>query len=211
MSNKLFNIKEEDSIESMIMKQREYWNGRVNLNVLNVNEIKPYIITAFRMINTELNNINILDFGCGDGRLYEIIKNYNVNYRGVDICESLINRSKSKTDSKDIFSVIEHKIPFEDNYFDIILCYSVFTHISHKQIHVALDEFHRVLKPNSYCLTSVIIKEMIPNLPDNLENIAINEFHEMLLKHEFSIIGIIFVPDPTINRLQSLYCLRCNK
>lgn len=92
---------------------------------------------------------NLLDFGCGNGRLLEFIYNENleVNYTGIDVSSQLIEIAQSKY-KKEKFLVIENEseTPFEKGQFDTIFSIAVFHHFNPDMAKGALKEMKRVLK-----------------------------------------------------------------
>jgi ubiquinone/menaquinone biosynthesis C-methylase UbiE len=88
----------------------------------------------------------ILDLGCGNGRLFELFKNRNVKYTGVDTSVEFIERAKEKYG--DYFVVADaFNLPFSDNSFDSIWAIAFFHHIPSKHLRLKiLKEIKRVLK-----------------------------------------------------------------
>ena len=84
--------------------------------------------------------LTILDIGCGPGIFLELTKNYNWDVIGLDINKKYENRKIIHGDV--------HKLPFKDNYFDIIVSRSSINYWKNPK--KALDEIIRVLKPKSY-------------------------------------------------------------
>ena len=69
----------------------------------------------------------VLDWGCGNGRFYEVFK--EIDYYGVDISEKMIGIAKTKY-PKAKFQVVEpSSLPFPNNFFDKIFSFAVFHHI----------------------------------------------------------------------------------
>jgi len=77
-------------------------------------------------------NDNVFDFGCGNGRLLELIGDKNVHYYGLDISQSLIGKAKEKyKDDNFHFSKInpvQGAIPLADNFFNTVYSIAVFHH-----------------------------------------------------------------------------------
>lgn len=88
----------------------------------------------------------ILDLGCGNGRLFELFKNRNVKYTGVDTSVEFIERAKEKYG--DYFVVANaFNLPFPDNSFDSIWAIAFFHHIPSKHLRLKVfKEIKRVLK-----------------------------------------------------------------
>jgi ubiquinone/menaquinone biosynthesis C-methylase UbiE len=101
--------------------------------------------------NEQVDSINFLDFGCGDGNSAIHFFNYfpNSTYNGIDISTESIQVAKLKSTSKLNFQTFDGShIPFEDNYFDVIFTACVFHHIDFKLHKNLFVEIHRVLKPS---------------------------------------------------------------
>lgn len=91
----------------------------------------------------------VLDLGCGNGRLFEFFKDRVVEYIGVDFSEELIQKARKRYG--DYFKVANvQNLPFSDNYFDSVWSIAVFHHIPSRQLRLTvLGEIKRVLKKNS--------------------------------------------------------------
>ena len=69
---------------------------------------------------------NILDWGCGNGRLFLMLRDYDIKYFGVDISIELLKiarkifRSQVKTGQAKFFSNAKRLKKFPKNYFDCI-------------------------------------------------------------------------------------------
>jgi len=114
-------------------------------------DFKPFLEPYFSFDS----QIKILDWGCGNGRFYPLFK--DCLYYGVDISEKLINLAKQKYPSA-IFSLLHSplSLPFDNNFFDEIICLAVFHHIPSQEFRQQfLQEAWRVLKPNGIMLLTV--------------------------------------------------------
>ncbi len=100
----------------------------------------------------------ILDFGCGNGRLLEILKDKNIEYHGVDVSLKLIQKAKEKyPDFKGQFSKIEAEasLPFPVNYFNVIFSLAVFHHFSREYQGKKIKELYDRLKPGGTVVLTV--------------------------------------------------------
>jgi len=102
---------------------------------------------------------NILEFGCGYGRLikYILVINNTAMVYGCDTLSGAINYCQKKYKNKGTFYLNDcyPPISLEDEQFDLIYSYSVFTHLSEKNHIRWLQELARLLKPNGVMLHSV--------------------------------------------------------
>jgi ubiquinone/menaquinone biosynthesis C-methylase UbiE len=99
-----------------------------------------------------LKDLKILDWGCGPGRvirhLPDIIGNgcefYGTDYnkKSIEWCSQYI------TDVKFNLNTLEAKLPYSDEFLDIIYGISIFTHLSEKLHYDWYNELYRILKPN---------------------------------------------------------------
>jgi ubiquinone/menaquinone biosynthesis C-methylase UbiE len=102
----------------------------------------------------------ILDFGCGNGRLAKFLENNYQELVGVDISQKLIDAASEKySNEKTKFIKVDlfaERLPFEDDYFDVIFSIAVFHHFPSKgyQLQMA-KELYRVLRPGGKLVVSV--------------------------------------------------------
>jgi ubiquinone/menaquinone biosynthesis C-methylase UbiE len=152
-------------------------------------------------------NTKILDFGCGStarlGRsFYRDVPRKNVY--GIDAMKENIDICK-KDISGGNFQLINTKppIPFEDNTFDYIVSYSVFSHLSQAHGLDWITELARVLKPNGMiCITSfglghyeVIMQSDPETLPPRRRTVHRNYFEKHGRVPEFLKKGeLIYIP-----------------
>lgn len=116
--------------EEFNVSRREIWPEMAELKIF----IKP--------------NSKALDLGCSNGRLFDFLKDKNIEYFGIDFSEKLIKMAKNKYGNN--FQVADIlNLPFSDNYFDTIWSVAVFHHIPSRELRLlALKEMKRVLKDN---------------------------------------------------------------
>lgn len=106
---------------------------------------------------------HLLDFGCGNGRLLESLKEQekgindpdeasnseklSERYVGVDISGRLIELAKKKYPGYKFLAIAdERKLPFKDAEFDAIVAIAVFHHFTPEMAKEALVELRRILK-----------------------------------------------------------------
>ena len=97
-------------------------------------------------------NLSLLDFGCGDGRYSSIISKHfnNINLFGVDIDSNLIEYCNKNIKGSFKVNKIDPPLDFNENFFDLIIAYSVFTHLKKPKIEYWFKEFNRVLKVGGF-------------------------------------------------------------
>lgn len=102
----------------------------------------------------------VLDFGCGNGRLAGFLGNNYQEFIGVDISQKLIDISRQRYNSeKNRFvklSLDFSRLPFKDNYFDVVFSIAVFHHFPSREYSLKIArELHRVLKPGGKIVVTV--------------------------------------------------------
>ncbi|MCL4430960.1 MAG: class I SAM-dependent methyltransferase [Epsilonproteobacteria bacterium] len=117
------------------------------------NYFTPILDELFKSIETP---IEVCDIGCGNG-LYGIsIKNhYNCNYTGVDGSSYALEQAKNRGIDK-LYSIGDFctdKMPFPDNFFDLVICKDVLEHLIKPEFLVS--EIQRITKPSGYALIHV--------------------------------------------------------
>lgn len=95
---------------------------------------------------------NLLEIGCGLGRLLNFFTNYyHVISSGIDISEAAVELAKKQLPlvGRNIKCATAENIPFEDCVFNFVLCWAVFDLTSQGK---SLAEMIRVLKPGGALL-----------------------------------------------------------
>jgi len=102
-------------------------------------------------------NQSILDTGCGNGRLLDIIDKKDVQYTGVDSSKSLIEIAKRQRGHKgDFIHANALHLPFPDASFDTTFSIAVLHHIPSKQFRTRfIIEAYRTLKPKGTLIITV--------------------------------------------------------
>ena len=120
---------------------------------------------------------NVLDFGCGNGRLLDLFIDKNVDYLGLDISEKLINVAKEKYPEKaDNFQKISSSdsLTLPNDSFNTIFSIAVFHHFpSRKYREDVAKELYRVTKKDGHIIITVWNlwqKKYIKNIIDNWIN-----------------------------------------
>tara|TARA_Y100000310_G_C20617856_1_gene781628 strand:+ start:230 stop:847 length:618 start_codon:yes stop_codon:yes gene_type:complete len=101
----------------------------------------------------------ILDLGCGSGRNFAKIS--GLSWYGVDFSKQMLKYAKKRAEKlginlDEIKKAEADNLPFEDNYFDAVLCYAVLHGIDgNKKRKKILKEIYRVLKSGGVGFVSV--------------------------------------------------------
>lgn len=99
------------------------------------------------------NGGKILDVGCGDGLISELIgKKTGAKMYGVDVADAAVRLSRKRGIDSKIFDV-NKEIPFKNSFFDAVYCGEVLEHVF--DVDNLIDEIKRVLKPRGYAVITV--------------------------------------------------------
>lgn len=99
-------------------------------------------------LSKEIKFNSVLEVGSGEGSILYWLSQweFSENLNGIEISETGIELTKQKEIKhlKDIQLFDGYKIPFEDSYFDLLICSHVLEHVEHER--VLLREIKRVSK-----------------------------------------------------------------
>jgi ubiquinone/menaquinone biosynthesis C-methylase UbiE len=119
----------------------------------------PIVVMAEKYgLNLREGNLNILDFGCGVGRLLlQFTRNYrNNNYYACDIDDTSINFIKRNY--KNVKSYANDHTPpldYQDSSFDLIYSISIFSHLNLEDQDAWLAELSRVVNKDGYLFLTI--------------------------------------------------------
>lgn len=101
--------------------------------------------------NNITKDIKFIDLGCKDGYLLDKAKELSLDVHGLDISDNIVkilNKQGFKVKKADL----REKMPYEDNYFDIVSCQQVIEHLTDPE-HL-IKECYRVLKQDGLMILS---------------------------------------------------------
>lgn len=143
-------------------KAGEYWSWRAQKHefhkaVLDIGKPK-YINEAYSQweLTTvfnelpDLEGMNVLDIGCGVGRVLIPLLEHGALVSGIDVSPEMLNICGKKTRQAGYNVLLKQAsvdgMPFDDGIFDIVVCVGVFEHLPDNTRYQALREIIRVLK-----------------------------------------------------------------
>ncbi|MFZ6036515.1 MAG: methyltransferase domain-containing protein [Patescibacteria group bacterium] len=95
----------------------------------------------------------ILDIGCGNGRLAGFFEQKKINYTGVDNSAALIDIAKQAHPAATFLVSEATQLLFSDGQFDVVCSIATLHHIPSRELRAkAIREAVRVLKPGGYLL-----------------------------------------------------------
>ena len=137
----------------------DYWDGSRDINYGGYKYLEGRWYSSILKMKKKYGlkkNIKVLDVGCGKGFFLKDFKNLfpEAEVYGVDISEYAINNSHP--DIKKTLKVCNaSKLPFSDNFFDLVVSFNTFHNLHNYDLFSALKEFERVGKKNKYlCVES---------------------------------------------------------
>ncbi len=88
---------------------------------------------------------HILDFGCGCGRLGRMFKGIDHPVDGCDIDAEVLDWTVNHLPYyRTTLTLPNHPLPYANNYFDLIISISIFSHLSETSQLFLLQELHRI-------------------------------------------------------------------
>jgi len=134
---RIYNINYMNNLE---LPGKPYWETRPDTQL-----VEPYLLEFL----PQRKYSKILDVGCGDGRSTIPLTKIAETVYGIDSSKKQIEYLKSKHIKNIIAEVgdINH-LPFEHNFFDLVISLSVVEHIPRNELAQVFSEVKRVLKPN---------------------------------------------------------------
>lgn len=116
----------------------------------------PQIVDIFKKYNVN----RILDLGCGLGRHTVYLTREGFDVYGFDISEEAINKTRfllqaEGLDAHLVVGSMYEQLPYEDNFFDAVICIRALHHGTIDNIRGAINEIERVLKPSGLVYATV--------------------------------------------------------
>ncbi len=166
MKNNTINKKE---IEKFSKIAEEWWNpeGKFKplhkFNPIRILYIKDNIINSFNLNNKDkpLNNVKILDIGCGGGLLSEPMCRLGAQVSGIDASERNINIAKLHAKKNNLN--INYECTSPENFktktkFDVILNMEIVEHV--EDVNFFLKSCSSLLKKNGIMFVATINKTL---------------------------------------------------
>jgi len=134
----------------------QWWDVKGPMKALHsINETRVKFIQSTHKIN----NIKIIDIGCGGGILSEALCALGSKVTGIDISEELIEVAKkhsmeNKLDVKYILSSIENLEETHNARYDVITCMEMLEHVSDPSM--IISHCARLVKKGGYLYLSTL-------------------------------------------------------
>ena len=143
-------------------------------------KIVSYIAELCTTIGKEKEVVKILDAGCGEGFITDLIYQNvkNVQITGLEYTEEALEIARSMNENIQFVQGDIYQMPFEDNAFDVVLCTEVLEHLEKPT--EALHELARVAGhtvfltvPNEpwFCMGNLLALKNVSRLGNPIDHI----------------------------------------
>ncbi len=146
-------MEEKKAKELLELVKRNYNEIATNFNATRKKEIWPEIRKIAEGVEEDAS---VLDLGCGNGRLIEVLKEKKVKYLGIDNSAELIKIAKNNYPANDflLIDALDLKLLGEKK-FDYIFCLAVIQHIPSRELRLeALETMAAKLNINGTLIIS---------------------------------------------------------
>jgi len=114
---------------------------------------KAWLIeNLLRSRGLEIEKLKIVDVGCGVGKIHQYLDGKFAKIAGADVSKTSLDVAKETYKNIDYRWYDGHKLPFDDNVFDLSLAICVFHHVPPEQWVELAREMLRVLRPDGISL-----------------------------------------------------------
>lgn len=98
----------------------------------------------------------ILDVGCGTGHLTNWLKEKGYDVFGLEPSEEMYKYAVKNFPGIDFKKGISSSLPYDDNFFDIVIAIEVLRYLSPEDNEFSYKEFKRVLKKDGVCFVTQV-------------------------------------------------------
>lgn len=143
--------------------EKEYRNPTlVTLSDIPAQCVRDFVRFLRKERKIEIDNLNILDLGCGNGKNSHYISEQGLNNEitGIEISETALKYARELApDGNFIKQSIGTPLNFPDASFDIILDVTSSNSLNESERTIYLKEIQRLLKPNGYFFLRTLCKD----------------------------------------------------
>lgn len=178
-----------------MIKRQSAWEKEYQKPLLVTKKEGPqnFIVQFMKYLKKEkhlpMSDLRILDLGCGTGRNSNYLAERDNLVVGVDLASNALKLASERAEKAGLGDKIRYihqsigaKLPFEDNYFDLILDITASNSIKSSEREVYLKESSRVLKPGGFMILRTLCKDGDQNAQKLLKSNPGGELDTYFLK-----------------------------
>ena len=202
MPEPLSSMKWSTEYENYSQTSSQYDETRVQVGLAFIDEVLASL--------GAVDELRILDAGCGTGNYINTLRNRVQNIVGIDLNEGMLKHANQKFHDDPTVTLKRGsltEIPCDDGQFDAVMCNQVVHHLADSdaenrfsRIQIMTNEVFRVLRPGGAFVLNLSTPEQTENgfwwpllIPAAVEQMtkrcpATDEIHEMLTNAGFKII-----------------------
>lgn len=125
-------------------------------STLEIDEDIPWITNLFKKRGVR----NILDLGCGAGRILAYLAQKGFEMYGIDISEEGIKKAKQRLAQMKLYANLRvhsmtERLPYPDNFFNAVISTRTIHHAKIEEIREIIKEIERVVKPQGLIFITV--------------------------------------------------------
>jgi acetyltransferase-like isoleucine patch superfamily enzyme len=144
----------------------------------------PFIKRRAEFCVKYLSNLDVvLDVGCGEGFITNLLNPLCKKIVGIDYSEEAIKIAKTTHKDIDFFVMTATNLQFENQSFEKVLCLELFEHLTPLQALTSKKEILRVLKPGGLIIGSTPLRDgenSTPNTYSHIHESSESELFELL-------------------------------
>jgi 2-polyprenyl-3-methyl-5-hydroxy-6-metoxy-1,4-benzoquinol methylase len=128
-----------------LYNEKSFIDSQLNVKDVREKELNKHVLKWLP------NKGKLLNVGCGPFQETELLKNHGLELYAVDISKKAINLVRDKCKKAEVADA-RIKIPFDDNFFDVVYSIEVLEHLG--QVLHFFKEMGRVAKPDGILIMS---------------------------------------------------------
>jgi len=162
---------DKTEIEKFSKLAKEWWNPKGKFKPLHlfnparISFIKDKLISHFALnpnIEKPLEELKILDIGCGGGLLCEPLNRLGATITGIDASRNNIEvaklHSKEMNLNIEYFHAAPENLDLKKNTYDVVLCMEVVEHL--KDVNLFIENCSKLIKKNGIMFVATINKNL---------------------------------------------------
>jgi len=187
-----------------LIYDEEFFSGKANKGYRRGYSRVPQLIynkikfrRALSILSKYRKHGMLLDVGCAFGFFVKMASQKGYSAMGCDISRYAVKQAQALFPKLNFFEAnIEKRIPFEDNLFDVVTALDTIEHCS--DVHSALQETKRILKPQGLFLTSIPVNPLARIYDDTHK-------HRLGLSEWLCLLSKYFVPVRTFDSFKNRF------